>query len=72
LKNIKTLTKEPRKTTRNQKKRDQIEIIEKTKKNHKLDLKDKIESNKNFDKKTKKKKKIQSRRKKSKHIVYTN
>ena len=37
---------------------DQIEIIiiliEKTK-NHKLDLKDKIESNKNFDKRTKKK-----------------
>ena len=57
MKNIKTLTKEPRKTIRNQKKRDQIEIIEKTKKNHKLDLKDKIESNKNFDKRTKKKKK---------------
>lgn len=31
-----------------------IILIEKTK-NHKLDLKDKIESNKNFDKKTKKK-----------------
>jgi len=49
------LTKKPRKTIRNQKKRDQIEvlaiIIEK--KNYKLDLKDKTESNKNFDKKTK-------------------
>jgi hypothetical protein len=36
---------------RNQKKKDQIEIIiiliEKTKQNHKLDLKDKIKSNKN-------------------------
>jgi len=62
LKNIKTLTKEPRKTTRNQKKRDQIEIIEK--KNHKLDLKNKIESNKNFwqkDKEKKKKFKVEGR-----------
>jgi len=43
IKNLKTLTKKPRKIIRNQKKMDQIKIIiiiEKNK-NHKLDLKDK-------------------------------
>jgi hypothetical protein len=77
LKTIKTLTKKPWKTIRNQKKIDQIEIIiifiEKTK-NHKLDLKGKIESSKIFDKMTKEKREreIQSRITEMKHIVYTN
>jgi hypothetical protein len=77
LKTIKILTKKPWKTIRNQKKIDQIEIIiifiEKTK-NHKLDLKDKIESSKIFDKMTKEKREreIQSRITEMKHIVYTN
>jgi hypothetical protein len=55
LKIIKTLTKKLRKTIRNKKKRGQFEIIIILieKKNHKLDLKDKIESNKNIDKKKK-------------------
>jgi hypothetical protein len=45
-----------RKRIRNQKKRDQIEInIIIEKKKYKLDLKDEIESHKNFDKKTRKK-----------------
>jgi hypothetical protein len=35
-------------------------------------LKDKIESNKNFDKRIKKKNKIKSRRTKLKHIIYIN
>jgi hypothetical protein len=44
------------------------------KKNHKLDLKDKIESNKNFDKRRikGKKKEIKSRRTELKHLTYTN
>jgi hypothetical protein len=58
LKTIKTLTKRSRKTIKNQKKRDQIEItiifIEKTKIIN-LFLKNKIESNKNFHERTKKK-----------------
>jgi hypothetical protein len=50
LKTIKTLTKKPRKKQRNQKKKDQIEIIIIIEKNHLIDLKDKIESHKKFDK----------------------
>jgi hypothetical protein len=38
----------------------------------KLDLKDKIESHKNFNKRAKEKKEIKSRRTKSKNIIYTN
>jgi hypothetical protein len=69
------LTKELRKTIRNKKKRGQFQIIIiLIEKNHKLDLKDKIESNKNIDKKEKgkRKKKIKSKRNESRHIIYTN
>ena len=62
------LTKEPKKTTRNQKKIDQFKIIiiiEKTK-IKKLDLKNKIESHKNFDNMTKEKKR--SKRTKLKYL----
>jgi hypothetical protein len=63
LKTIKTLTKEPRKKQRNQKKKDQIEIIIIIEKNHLIDLNDKIESHKNFDKmEYKQNQKIKSRR----------
>jgi len=41
------------------------------KKNHKIDLKDKIKNYKNF-KKRAKEKKIKSRRTNSKNIIYTN
>jgi len=60
LKGIDFLSKEPRKIIKNQKKMDQIEIITiliQKIKNHKLDLKDKTENNKNFNKNTKEKNK---------------
>jgi hypothetical protein len=63
------------KTIKNQKKRDQLKsllFLLKNIKKYKLDLKDKIESNKNFDKRIKKKNKIKSRRTKLKHIIYIN
>ena len=57
------MTKEPRKKQRNQKKKDQIEIIIIIEKNHLIDLNDKIESHKNFDKmEYKQNQKIKSRR----------
>jgi hypothetical protein len=57
------LTKYSRKTIRNQKKRNQIEIIIIIgKKNHKLDLKDKTKSYKFFDKKTENKLKLKVER----------
>jgi hypothetical protein len=57
LKTIKTLTKRSRKIIRNKKGTKLKLLLLLTKqKNHKLDLKDKIESNKNFEKRTKKKK----------------
>jgi len=60
------------KQIRNQKKRDQIKInIITIEKNHKFDLKNKIKNYKNFDKRAKKKKEIESRRIKLKNIIYT-
>ena len=61
LKTKKILTKRSRKIIRN-KKGTKLKLLLllllllKKQKNHKLDLKDKIESNKNFEKRTKKKK----------------
>jgi hypothetical protein len=54
LKTIKFLLKEPRRTIRNQKKKglNWNYYYHWKNKNHKLDLNDKIESHKNFDKKT--------------------
>jgi hypothetical protein len=53
------------KTIKNQKKRDQLKSLLFSLKNikkYKLDLKDKIESNKNFDKRKKKKNKIKKQK----------